>query len=134
MTSERDQIIRKRNRLKAQYGRLYAEVEQILFRYDPVDIAFVGYDEVADNPDEYAPEVETILPRLETAKSAEDVTEIVYEEFVRWFGLEEPDDDDVAKNEDLNDEDLVGPKSAYAALSVEIWDALLRFRATSATP
>ena len=137
MTSEHDRIIQNRKRLKSQYGQLYTEVEQILFRYDPIGIAFVGCEDVAENPDEYAPEVETILPKLDTANSAEDVTDIVYEEFLHWFGLEETDDEDMdgdgVGEEELTDEDLVGPKAAYADLSAEIWEAWNRFKANSAT-
>ena len=81
MTHERDEIIRNRSRLKAEYGQLYTDIEQILFRHDPIGIAYEGHDSVEDNPDEYAPEVETILPRLRTANSADDVADIVYEEF-----------------------------------------------------
>lgn len=61
---------------------IYAEVEKILFRVDPVGIDF------GDNVDEYAPEVRTIIPRLEDARSEADVHCIVYEEFVQWFGAE----------------------------------------------
>ena len=137
MTSERDKIIQHRNRLKFRFGQLFTEVEQILFRHDPMEIAFVDHDDVAENPDEYAPEVETIIPRLDTANSAEDVADIVYEEFLHWFGLEETDDEDVdgdgVGEEELTDEDLVGPKAAYADLSAEIWAAWIRFKAISAT-
>jgi len=69
----------KREELKALYGELYAKVEEILFRLDPVEINF------ATNIDEYEPEVDTILPRLQEAKTEADVHDIVCEEFVRWF-------------------------------------------------
>jgi len=112
MTRERDEIVQNRNQLKSQFGQLFTEVEQILFSHDPIGIAFVGDENVADNPDEYEPEVGTILPRLRTANTAADVTDIVYEEFIRWF----------------DDEETVGPKAKYKALSGEIWVAWNRFK------
>lgn len=112
MTKDEDATVQNRNRVKLQFGQLFTDVEQILFDHDPIEIAFIGDENVADNPDEYAPEVGTILPRLKTAKSAADVTDIVYEEFKRWF----------------DDEETVGPKARYFALSVEIWQAWSRFK------
>ena len=114
MAKGRDEIVQNRNQLKSQYGQLFTEVEQILFNHDPIGIAYVDDENVADNRDEYAPEVGTILPRLRTAKTAVDVTDIVYEEFKRWFG----------------DEETVGSKARYKALSDEIWHAWNRFKST----
>jgi hypothetical protein len=48
-----------RKALRRRYAGLYREVEAILFRYDPVGIKF----EENTPPDEYDPEVSTILPR-----------------------------------------------------------------------
>lgn len=59
---------------------MFDAVSALLFRYDPIGINF----EI--NPDEYDTETETILPRLKTCHSAEDVQKVLYEEFVRWFG------------------------------------------------
>ena len=70
----------ERKRLKAEYSLLFEELTAILFRIDPVGIA----DE--ENFDEYEPEVGTILPRLSSAGSAEDVKEIIRQEFTNWFG------------------------------------------------
>ncbi len=112
MTIERNEIIENRMRLKSQFGPFFTEVEQILFRHDPIGIAFVDDENVRDNPDEYATEVGTILPRLKTAKSAADVTDIVYEEFTRWF----------------DDEETLGPKAKYRSLSDEIWQVWKKYR------
>lgn len=114
MTRERDEILRNTARLKARFGELFDEVEQILFRHDPIGIAFTDHDSVAVNPDEYAPEVETILPRLESARTESDLTDIVYEEFLGWFG----------------DAEIVGPKEQYQAIAADIWATWLRFDAT----
>jgi hypothetical protein len=72
-------MLEARRRLKAEYGQLFDSIASILFRHDPVGINF------GDNADEYGPETGTILPRLRTCHSADDVRRVVHEEFVRWF-------------------------------------------------
>lgn len=64
------------------YGPIYDEVLDILYRYDPMGIAW-------DNPrrgEEYNSEARTIVPRLSEARSAANVRQIVFEEFQKWFG------------------------------------------------
>ena len=107
-----ERTIKKQKELQAQYKQLFTDIEKIWFVHDPMGIAYVDHEFVEDNCDEYAPEVGTILPRLETAESADDVADIVYEEFMRWFG----DDGDV------------GSKADYQALSGEIWDVWVRVK------
>ncbi|HWP60608.1 MAG TPA: hypothetical protein VNL14_22125 [Candidatus Acidoferrales bacterium] len=68
---------------KRQFAALRAAVSQALRKADPIGLIQGGAP-----PDEYDPEVGTILPRLGTARSSEDVRAIVHEEFVRWFGAE----------------------------------------------
>ena len=77
-----------------------AEVERLLYRHDPVGIAF------GDNSDEYRPEAETIAARLPGASSVDDVRTLVHEEFVRWF-----------------DDALAGPADRYAPIARELWAA-----------
>jgi len=72
-------------------------VAEMLFRHDPIGINF------EDNLDEYYPEARTILPKLRDCHSAQDVTSVVHEEFVRWF---EPE--------------TAGPREKYQLLSEEI--------------
>lgn len=74
-----DEIRQKRADLKRAYGEAYARLSDILFSEDPIGINFV------ENTDEYEPEVGTILPRLRDTRSADDVRQIVHEEFVKWF-------------------------------------------------
>lgn len=57
----------KRAELKRAYEAAFVRLNDILFHEDPIDINY----EV--NPDEYEPEVGTILPRLFCANSVEDV-------------------------------------------------------------
>jgi hypothetical protein len=97
MNRSREEILESRRRLKTEYGQLFDSVTALLFRHDPVGINF------GNNTDEYEPEAETILPRLRTCQSADDVRDIVHEEFVRWFG------------------ESAGSPSAYTQIAVEIW-------------
>ena len=87
-----------RRRLREEYGDVYDRVAATLFEHDPIGINFES------NSDEYHPEVGTILPRLRSAQSVEDVRRIVHEEFVRWF-----------------DQPTAGPESRYEIVGREIW-------------
>ena len=88
---------------KERQRQLYEELLQILHRHDPIGLARLGAP-----MDEYEPEVGTIVSRLRSAASAEDVTRIVHEEFGRWFGAES----------------TTGPKAAYSAIGDEVWSLL----------
>jgi hypothetical protein len=101
----------ERGRLKAEYGKLFDAVAEILWRHDPIRIC----DEA--NPDEYEPEVETILPRLKTCRSAADVLTVVYQEFARWFGA-----------------DTAGPEDVYREAAEEIWDVWQKRRGVDDEP
>ena len=83
VTTERDRLQAERKALRREYGALYENISKLLFAWDPKGINF------GDNTDEYEPEVGTIVPRLRTCASAEDVQRVVYEEFQRWFGVDE---------------------------------------------
>ncbi len=109
MSKERDELLARRQKVKDQFGDLFSEVEQILFKHDPMGIAFSDSDSVADNADEYALEVETILPRLDFGQDVSDVRKIVYEEFHKWFGD-------------------AGEEAKYQQISVDIWQAWQRFK------
>jgi hypothetical protein len=63
-----------------------------------------------ENPDEYEPEVGTILPRLKTAHSVPDIRQIIREEFLRWFIT-----------------DLDRDKVRLDGMTCEIWDAWCRY-------
>lgn len=108
MPNTREEIIAERQRLKAEYRELFDEVAALLFRHDPVGINF------DDNTDEYEPEVGTILPRLRSCHSAEDVRRVVHQEFTRWF-----------------DADIVGSEHHYDKIAKEIWERWQKFNAVS---
>src|SRR5438445_1524137 len=80
MSRTREEILQERRQLKAEYGQLFESVSALLFRHDPIGIAFDN-----ENTDEYDPETGTILPRLRNCECASDVLRVVHEEFVRWF-------------------------------------------------
>lgn len=98
MSRTRDEILESRRRLKAEYGTLFDSVSALLYRHDPIGINF------EDNPDEYDLEAETILPRLRSCHTAEDVHKVVYSEFVRWF-----------------DAHTAGSPENYERIASEIW-------------
>jgi hypothetical protein len=89
--------------LCASYRGRVAELAALLYRHDPIGIAF------GDNPDEYAPEAGTIAVLLKDARTVDDVRAVVHAEFVRWFG-----------------EDTAGPAERYHSLAEEIWTLLGR--------
>lgn len=71
----------------------------------------VGLLEGGAPADEYSPEIGAIVPRVAKAQSAEEVTTVLHEEFVRWFGG-----------------DNAGPRDAYDTPAARIWEAVLDFR------
>jgi hypothetical protein len=91
-------ILEERARLKSKYRGLFEAVSEILFRHDPVGINF------ETNTDEYEPEVETILPRLENCKSISEVRTMIHNEFIRWF-----------------DADTAGAEEQYENIAREVW-------------
>ena len=98
VTTEREKMRAEREALRKEYGELYEWLSSLLFKWDPIGINF------KTNTDEYEPEVGTILPRLRTCASAEDVQRVVHEEFCQWF-----------------DEELVGPLDSYEQIGRDIW-------------
>jgi hypothetical protein len=81
------------------YGELFDAAAALLFRHDPIGISFEN-----PNTDEYEPEAETILPRLSSCHSSDDVQHVVHGEFVRWFGA-----------------DTAGPQERYEQIASDLW-------------
>src|SRR6267378_3626062 len=98
MTRERDEILENRRRLRAEYGELFDSMAALLYRHDPIGINF----EV--NTDEYESQAGTILPKLRSCRSADDVLQAVHAEFARWF-----------------DFDTAGPPEHYKEIASEVW-------------
>ncbi len=84
-------------------SELLRSIAELLFRDDPIGINF------GHNTDEYNPEAETILKRLPSAQSEEDLARIVHEEFVHWF-----------------DESIAGDAERYRSVAADIWQLSLR--------
>ena len=59
---------------------MFEDLATYLFEQDPMGLNF------GINPDEYEPEVGTIMPRAFDAESADEIAQILREEFERWFG------------------------------------------------
>jgi hypothetical protein len=76
-----EQIRSERQRTKDRFRDVYNDARKIINRHDPVGLIRIGAPD-----DEYEAEVGTILPRLQGARSSQDVQQIVHEEFRRWFG------------------------------------------------
>lgn len=92
--------------MKAAHEMLVKAVEGAINEADPIGLLDLGAPS-----DEYAPEIGTIIPRLVKAQEVDEVTAVLHEEFVRWFG-----------------DDTAGPRHPYEAPARKIWEALLEFR------
>ena len=77
--SEVEQQCVARKGYQAHYRALHDELIDILFQLDPINV-HVG------NADKFVPEATTIMARLQEARVAEDVEQIVLQELRRWYG------------------------------------------------
>ena len=91
---------------KARYQALVAAIQRAIDDADPI-----GLLEGGAPADEYSPEIGTIVPRAVKAQSVEQITTVIHEEFLRWFG-----------------DDTAGRREAYEAPARQIWEAILEFR------
>ena len=98
MARTRDEILERHRRLRAEYRELFDSMAALLYRHDPIGIRF------ENNTDEYESEARTILPRLRSCHSADDVLRVIHAEFVRWF-----------------DSDIAGPPERYEKIASEVW-------------
>jgi hypothetical protein len=112
MPRTREEILRERRQLRVHYGLLFDSVAALLFRHDPIGIAFDN-----ENVDEYEPEAGTILPRLRSCESSADALSVIHEEFVRWFDIE-----------------TAGPIERYTEMASEIWHLWQTHRLTLRLP
>jgi hypothetical protein len=77
-------------------------VSQILIEIDPIGLIGSGAPK-----DEYEPEAKSIMLRIDAQNSLEEINNIVYEEFIKWF-----------------DKDIAGEREKYIGAAVKIWDML----------
>ena len=94
--------------MNKRYQALAAAIERAINEAD-----LIGLLEAGAPADEYGSEVGTILPRITNAQRPDDVTDVLHEEFLRWFG-----------------DGTAGPRQAYEAPARRIWEALLEYRRT----
>lgn len=87
-----------RSAVQAKDPAFFAAVSKAMFERDPIGINFT------DNTDEYDAEAGTVIPRLASCRSSEDVAQVLLEEFRSWFGV-----------------DTAGDLSTYRALAADIW-------------
>jgi hypothetical protein len=85
----------ERQRLKREYTAIFGNLAAYLYDQDPMGLNY------GINPDEYEPEVGTILPRVFEAETAAEIVSVIREEFERWFGPRLPIEN--ATYEDLAD-------------------------------
>lgn len=75
----------------------HKDILGILTKHDPIGIFY------ENNTDEYEPESKSIADRINDSNSEKEINQIVYEEFVRWFG-----------------KDTVGSREKYDKIAIEI--------------
>ena len=87
--------------VKSKQGDRFTELRTIINKHDPIGLLSIGAPE-----DEYESEVKTILVQLDTAMTEQQVHDLIYQEFIRWF----------------NDESTAGSKENYSGLAKDIYD------------
>lgn len=109
-----------RRKIKEQYGSLYDQVTEILYRHDPAHLAMCGVP-----TDEYAGEANKILPQLKNAKSALEARKIIYDVFDHSFnyGCSGTDLSKIVKICD----DEAGVETDYQLIAEEVWAAWKTF-------
>src|ERR1700730_11377147 len=68
-------------RMTTRYQLLFVAVERAINEADPI-----GLLELGAPSSEYAGEIGTIVPGLPSVKRLDDITGVLHEEFIRWFG------------------------------------------------
>lgn len=91
------QLLRERDALRQQNGRLFDACVKEFYRADPLKLAPLA------PLDEYEPQVVTVLPRLAECTGQPDVQRVLHEEFGKWFGAD------------------AGPPERYSKLSYVVW-------------
>ncbi|TGK34424.1 hypothetical protein EHO66_00680 [Leptospira kmetyi] len=74
----------------------------LLYDHDPLGLTALRCPE-----DEYDPEAETILDRLEECHDSLSLQIVIHQEFIRWFG-----------------EEAAGPLENYEDLAMDLWNQL----------
>lgn len=67
--------------MERRYQAFVAAVERAIKDADPIGLLKGGAP-----ADEYSPEIGAIVPRVGDAQSVDEISAVLHEEFVRWFG------------------------------------------------
>lgn len=67
--------------MEQRYQAFVVAVERAIKDADPIGLLKGGAP-----ADEYSPEIGAIVPRVGNAQSVDEITAVLHEEFVRWFG------------------------------------------------
>ncbi len=86
--------------IKTVKGEKFFELRSIINEYDPIGLIGMGSPE-----DEYDPEVTTIISKLDSNFTESEVYDLVYDEFLFWFG----------------EGSTTGPKISYKPLARDIY-------------
>lgn len=103
-----------RRKIKEQYGSLYNQVAEILYRHDPIYLAACGAP-----TNEYAGEASKILPQLKNAKSVLEARKIIYDVFDQSFnhGYSGKDLSKLIRFDDGE----AGIETDYQLIAEEVW-------------
>ena len=74
-----DEANQMESELKKNQPELFQAVSQVMFKHDLMEINY------ETNTDEYDSEAGTVIPRLKDCRSVNDVGDVLFEEFSRWF-------------------------------------------------
>ena len=85
--------------VKSIHGDRFSELRTIINRHDPIGLLDIGAP-----GDEYEAEVKTIIVQLDHDMTEQQIHDLIYHEFLRWF----------------EDESTAGPKEAYKELATDI--------------
>lgn len=87
-------------------AQLFKSVATAIDDADPIGLLQSGAP-----GDEYSTEIATIVPRVARSRAADEVVDILHEEFSRMFG-----------------QPTAGPREAYVSPAAAIWQAVIEYR------
>lgn len=91
------------NEVKQSQADIFFSVREIINKYDPARLIVIGAPE-----DEYDPEVKTIVYQLKNDQTIDQIQDLVYQEFIRWF----------------NEKTIYGERESYLKMAIEIHELL----------
>ena len=66
---------------KEMYGELFYQLRELVNKHDPVELLDLGCP-----VDEYESEVKTIILKLDSNMSEEQIFDLIWNEYTMWFG------------------------------------------------